>query len=329
VTAYEISRNGSVLTTVTGTSYTNSGLTAATTYSYAVRARDAAGNWSTAATTTGTTQSASSGTSAFIRVEAETFTNQNGLGIYNGGTGQKIGSIENNTWASYQLDFASGATSCAIRGASATAGGTIELRLGSTTGTLIGSCVVPATGGWNNFVDLSCTVSGVSGAQTLFLVFKGGSGALLDVDYFQFSNSTLPTGISAFGHIEAESYDAQNGLGIYVGGTGEKIGSIHHGEWVRYNGINFDSGASQCFLRAASATAGGTIEIRIGSTTGTMIGSCVIPGTGDWDNFQDFSCPVSGVSGVQDLFLVFKGNSGYLLDVDFFSFAPLVPGGNG
>jgi hypothetical protein len=82
-------------------------------------------------------------------------------------------------------------------------------------------------------------------------------------------------------------------------------------------------------LRAASATAGGTIEIRLGSTTGPLIGSRVISGTGGWNNFQDFSCPVSGVSGVQDLFLLFKGGSGYLVDVDFFSFVPVVPTGNG
>ena len=44
VTGYQIYRGGTLLTTVTGTSYSNTGLTASTSYSYYVRATDAAGN---------------------------------------------------------------------------------------------------------------------------------------------------------------------------------------------------------------------------------------------------------------------------------------------
>jgi chitodextrinase len=44
VTGYDIFRNGSLLTTVTGTRFVDSGLVAATAYSYQVRARDGAGN---------------------------------------------------------------------------------------------------------------------------------------------------------------------------------------------------------------------------------------------------------------------------------------------
>ncbi|NUP79150.1 MAG: chitinase [Nonomuraea sp.] len=58
VTGYEIYRGGTLVTTVTGTTYNDTGLTASTTYAYTVRARDAAGNRSAdsnqvSATTTG------------------------------------------------------------------------------------------------------------------------------------------------------------------------------------------------------------------------------------------------------------------------------------
>ncbi|MEV0614108.1 glycosyl hydrolase family 18 protein [Nonomuraea sp. NPDC050404] len=58
VTGYEIYRGGTLVTTVTGTTHTDTGLTASTAYSYTVRARDAAGNRSAnsnsvTATTTG------------------------------------------------------------------------------------------------------------------------------------------------------------------------------------------------------------------------------------------------------------------------------------
>ncbi|ACZ89829.1 glycosyl hydrolase family 18 protein [Streptosporangium roseum] len=48
VTGYEIYRGTTLVTTVTGTTHTDTGLTPATAYSYTVRARDAAGNRSTA-----------------------------------------------------------------------------------------------------------------------------------------------------------------------------------------------------------------------------------------------------------------------------------------
>ncbi|MFI6924307.1 glycosyl hydrolase family 18 protein [Nonomuraea spiralis] len=58
VTGYEIYRGGNLVTTVTGTTYSDTGLTANTAYNYTVRARDAAGNRSAnsnqiTATTTG------------------------------------------------------------------------------------------------------------------------------------------------------------------------------------------------------------------------------------------------------------------------------------
>ncbi|WP_067181853.1 fibronectin type III domain-containing protein [Microtetraspora niveoalba] len=46
VTGYQIYRGGSLVTTVTGTTYTDGGLAAGTSYSYTVRATDAAGNLS-------------------------------------------------------------------------------------------------------------------------------------------------------------------------------------------------------------------------------------------------------------------------------------------
>ena len=62
VTGYKIYRNGTYLTTTTSTSYNNTGLTGATSYSYRVSAIDAAGNESSQSTAKSvTTQTSSSG----------------------------------------------------------------------------------------------------------------------------------------------------------------------------------------------------------------------------------------------------------------------------
>jgi hypothetical protein len=60
VTGYQILQNGSVVTITTGTSVTLSGLSANTTYSFTVKAYDAAGNYSAASSTVSVTTLAAS-----------------------------------------------------------------------------------------------------------------------------------------------------------------------------------------------------------------------------------------------------------------------------
>ena len=76
---------------------------------------------------------------------------------------------------------------------------------------------------------------------------------------------------------------------------------------------------------ASSATYGGTIEIRIDAPDGDLLGSCTVPRTGDWARFVRVDCEVRPVSGVHELWLVFRpgrGRSpGRLMDVLGFWFS--------
>jgi chitodextrinase len=83
VTGYDIYRGGTLLTTVTGTTYSNTGLTANTTYSYTVRAKDAAGNTSAQSSSASATTQASTGTG--FTIPASRLGNwQNNVGIIGG-----------------------------------------------------------------------------------------------------------------------------------------------------------------------------------------------------------------------------------------------------
>lgn len=84
------------------------------------------------------------------------------------------------------VDFGTGAPSFEARVASATHGGNIEIRLDNPTGTLAGTCAVPDTGGWQNWVTTSCMVKNVAGVHDLYLVFTGGSGLLFNVNWWRF-----------------------------------------------------------------------------------------------------------------------------------------------
>jgi len=70
------------------------------------------------------------------------------------------------------------------------AGGPLEVRAGSATGTLLGKATVPVTGGWENVQDVTAHVSRARrGTTSLHLVLNGGTGngALFDVDDFTFT----------------------------------------------------------------------------------------------------------------------------------------------
>ncbi|MFB8771553.1 PQQ-dependent sugar dehydrogenase [Streptomyces broussonetiae] len=103
--------------------------------------------------------------------------------------GRTVGDIDNGDWISFTPYALNNAKSVTARVSSGGAGGTLEIRAGSATGTLLGKTAVPVTGGWETFQDVSADLSRAPrGTTTLFLVFKGsGSGALFDVDDFTFT----------------------------------------------------------------------------------------------------------------------------------------------
>ncbi|MEY9485002.1 hypothetical protein RKD26_000796 [Streptomyces calvus] len=104
--------------------------------------------------------------------------------------GRTVGDIDNGDWISFTPYRLSNAQKITARVSSGGAGGTLEVRAGSPTGTLLGKATVPVTGGWETFQDVEAELSRAPrGTTTLYLVFKGGTGALFDVDDF-----TITTG---------------------------------------------------------------------------------------------------------------------------------------
>ena len=135
--------------------------------------------------------------SAFEKIEAEKYTSQSGVEIEanTNDNGMNIGYIQNGDYTVYQkVDFGSGATKFLASAGSDSNGGNIEIRLDSLTGTLIGTCAVPNTGGWKTWTDVSCAVSGVTGEHDVYLKFTGESDYLFNLDWFKFSKEVIPVG---------------------------------------------------------------------------------------------------------------------------------------
>ena len=134
------------------------------------------------------------------------------------------------------------------------------------------------------------------------------------------SNPPVPR--SAYSQIEAESYNTRQG-GVQAEDCsegGQDIGTITNGSYLVFRDIDFGGGAVSFDARVASATSGGSIELYLDSLTGTQIGTCTVAGTGGWQTWVTKSCPVSGVSGIHDLYVKFTGGGGYLFNVNWWKF---------
>lgn len=132
--------------------------------------------------------------------------------------------------------------------------------------------------------------------------------------------TTPVTERSAFTTLEAESYNSASSstmkkIGTDNGGSG--VGYIENGNYLVFNKINFGTGASTFKSRVAyGGNSSTTIQLRLGSPTGTIIGSLNVPSTGGWDTYKELSTTVSGASSTQDLYLCFNGP----VNIDSFSF---------
>ncbi|MEV6304968.1 family 43 glycosylhydrolase [Actinoplanes sp. NPDC051861] len=164
----------------------------------------------------------------YVRQEAETIAWSSGVETEPSSEGgMNVGYIDNGDYIKVKgVAFGSGATSFSARVASAGAGGRIEVRLGSATGTLAGTCTVAATGGWQTWTTVSCPVSGVSGTQDLYLRFAGGSGSLFNMNWWQFAGGgSTPTSVLANGNAE----NGTTGWRMFGSGTLSSDSGVVHG----------------------------------------------------------------------------------------------------
>jgi arabinoxylan arabinofuranohydrolase len=100
------------------------------------------------------------------------------------------------------------------------------------------------------------------------------------------------------------------------------LGPALPGAWVKYAGVDFGKGAEEFQVQAASATGGGIIDLRLDGIDGPLLGSCTVRYTGGWYQWSTQSCRINQVSGIHDLYMVFRG-SGHdgLFNIDWFSFS--------
>ena len=253
------------------------------------------------------------------------------------------------------VDFGTAATGFTVEAASAAAGNKIEIRTGSATGTLAGTCELKNTGSKTSFEQNVCEVEGLKGiVNYLFLVFKGSQDSTMAIKAWGFegSGTTPPTPHSPFGgkavdlpaKIEAEDYDvpgagrgsdvksyndadtenqgdaeyrADEGVDVVLGGTGKAIGYTNEGEWLLYT-VNVPADGEYA-IKASASTGAESTSFKF-QVDGKDVGSEItVTQTGeDWSVYKEFEGGKATLTaGEHVIKLVITGNN---VNVDWFSF---------
>ena len=132
----------------------------------------------------------------------------------------------------------------------------------------------------------------------------------------------------AYSNIEAEDLDYCKGLiSENSSGTsgGRSLGGVKNGHYAAYYNIDFgETGASKLTFRYSRSTetegANGTIEFRLGSTTGPLIAKASIENTGTWQNWKEVTIETARITGVQNVYVVFKADTNHVCNFDYFKF---------
>ncbi|MBK1809843.1 carbohydrate-binding protein [Clostridium sp. YIM B02505] len=139
----------------------------------------------------------------------------------------------------------------------------------------------------------------------------GNPSPAVNLEAMNLTNIAYATGISvlpsqATSKIQAEYYNSKDGisLGACVDTDGGTFVSGKNGSWLEYNNVNFGSGVSSIALRYATQSSNSKIEVRLDSKTGPLIGTASTISTGSWNTYTTQYIPVSGVTGIHNLYLI-------------------------
>ena len=87
---------------------------------------------------------------------------------------------------------------------------------------------------------------------------------------------------------------------------GINLCSLKSESYVKVRNVDFGQDGAASFKACMAGLGNGQVEIRTGSETGTLAGTLNVESTGEENTYKVFSTEVTGLTGVQDVYLVFK-----------------------
>lgn len=252
------------------------------------------------------------------KIEAECYDQM--FGIKEGDVttgGESIGFIENGDWTVYNNIDLTDVYSVQAIASSGGSGGFIEVHLDALEGELLAVIPVSSTGNWQMFLSTTINIGLVDGVHDIYLVFTGGEGYLLDLDWVGFSGDVV---CNTAEKIEAECHDEMSGIQSEGCSEGTKnIGWINTGDWAMYNNIDLTN-AKSIKARVSGKTEGSIIEVHLDAVDGDVIAEIPVTNTNGNQIWVSDSANIVTTTGTHDVYMVFKGEGNYLFNVNYFSF---------
>lgn len=127
--------------------------------------------------------------------------------------------------------------------------------------------------------------------------------------------------LNPFQKVEAETIAWSEGVKTTTDNkAGVFVSKIDNGDFIKVRNVDFGKGAKKFEASVASASIGGKLEIRIDGKSGGLLGTLEITSTGGDQIWKTVSCKVAKMTGVHDVYLVFKGGEGFLFNFDWWKF---------
>ena len=154
--------------------------------------------------------------------------------------------------------------------------------------------------------------------------FKGNGEIVTDTDFL---SKHFATGMgqydAAWPQIEAEwYYEKSNNIKKQDCAEGDfELTNIENNSWIRFANVDLSSAPTLFSARVGNIGGSGSIEIRLDSINGILLGQVIVPKTATTNNFSSISCNLQKISGKRDVYLRFKGNETKLFHLNKFSFS--------
>ncbi len=121
--------------------------------------------------------------------------------------------------------------------------------------------------------------------------------------------------------IEAETIAWNKGIKVAdIDGSNanRELTSLDDGDWTSVAGVDFGEKGADKFTARVKSKKGGTIEVRLDSPEGSLVGELEVPeGT---DEYKDLSTELTKITGERNVFFVFRGDGEDLMTVDSYIF---------
>ncbi|WP_082096668.1 glycoside hydrolase family 43 protein [Paenibacillus wulumuqiensis] len=134
--------------------------------------------------------------------------------------------------------------------------------------------------------------------------------------------------LNPYTRVEAETIGWQAGISTepsQAGGgpiSNMNVTNINNGDWIAVGKADMGWSGARAFKATVASNTGGTIEVRLDSATGPLVGTLQVPSTGGMQNWREVQTTIRNATGVHNLYLVFTGGSGNLFNLDAWQLVP-------